>query len=405
MLLKCEYVTLSVKRHVVYDRVSSLALERPMINNMYRNEVLSLVKTGNWTNEMASLSLGVSPRQIQRLKHMDLSQPKMPRIPWNRKSREMIELVCEAKAEYPHRSNQRIAELVSDRSGESLCGHTVRKMLIDEDKYTPRQKNQKVYSRFEAQAFGELLQLDTTEGAWLAGYRRVYLILLVDDYSRKIVGARFVSSDSTWNNIQVIREVLEEYGKPKGIYTDNSSKFKTIRHNQSMYQTHRDESEYETEIQRMMRELNIPFFSHKPYQPQSKGKIERLFRFVQERFVREHTATTLEELNFQFACWVDWYNSKHRVRTTGKIPKERVTPNGWTPLLKEDDLDRIFCYKLTRKIDSRHEFSYDGQTYTLPKEPCVVACRIDLEVTPEVIRCYYHDEFLSIFLRKYSKVN
>lgn len=376
-----------------------------MFNNLYRNEVLNLVRNGFWTNEMASLSLNVSSRQIQRLKHKDLIKPRMPQIPWNRKSSELVNLVVEAKEEYPHRSNQRIAELVSDRLGEYLCGQTVRKILIDEEKYIPRERNQKVYSRFEATYFGELLQLDTTEGAWLKGYRRVYLILLIDDYSRKIVGARFVDSDSTWNNMLVIREILEEYGKPKGIYTDNSSKFKTIRHNQSMYQNHRDNSEYETVIQRIMRELNIPFFSHKPYEPQSKGKIERLFRFIQERFIREHTATTLKELNSQFVVWVKWYNTKHKVRTTGKIPKERVTPNGWTPLLKENDLDRIFCFKFTRKIDCRHEFSYEGQIYTLPKEPCVVACRINLEITPTIIRCYYNNQLLNVFQRKYHKVN
>lgn len=376
-----------------------------MISNLYRHEVLSLVRNGYWTNEMASSSLGVSCRQIQRLKHKDLTRPVGPRIVWNRKSREVTDLVVLAKEEFPHRSNQRIAELVSDRLGESLCGQTVRKILIEEDKYTPRERPQKVYSRFEATGFGELLQLDTTEGAWLAGYRRVYLILLIDDFSRKIVGARFVSSDSTWNNMLVIREVLEEYGKPKAIYTDNSSKFKTIRHNKSMYQNHRDNDEYETEIQRTMRELKIPFFSHKPYEPQSKGKIERLFRFIQERFIREHTAKTLGELNFEFAVWVKWYNSKHRVRTTGQAPKERVTPKRWTPLLQEDDLDRIFCFKTSRKIDRRHEFSYDGQTYTLAKEPCVVACRVNLEITPEIIRCYWNDRFLGIFLRKYAEVN
>jgi transposase InsO family protein len=376
-----------------------------MLDITYRSKVIGSVSNGYLTNQMAAMALGVSRRQIQRLKHKDFALLQLPRIPWNRKSRELIDLVVLAKEEYPHRSNQRIAELVSDRLGESLCGQTVRRILIEEGKYTPRERAQKIFSRFEATGFGELLQLDTTEGAWLEGYRRVYLILLVDDYSRKIVGARFVDSDSTWNNMLLIREVLEGYGKPQGIYTDNSSKFKTIRHNRSMYQKHRDNSEYETEIQRVMRELTIPFFSHKPYEPQSKGKIERLFRFIQERFISEHTAKTMDELNFEFALWVRWYNSKHKVRTTGYIPKERVTPKRWTPLLLEDDLDRIFCFKATRKIDRRHEFSYDGQTYTLPKEPCVVACRIDLEITPEVIRCYWNNQFLSIFIRKYSNKN
>jgi hypothetical protein len=118
-----------------------------MLDNMYRNKVVSLVQSGYWTNEMASLSLGISCRQIQRLKHRDLSKPPMPRIPWNRKSREVIDLIVLTKEEYPHRSNQRIAELVSDRMGESLCGQTVRKILIEEDKYTLRERSQKIFSR------------------------------------------------------------------------------------------------------------------------------------------------------------------------------------------------------------------------------------------------------------------
>lgn len=373
-----------------------------MLKCMYRRQVLSLARRGIWANKMAASSLNLSLRQIQRLKLQDLNIPKTPRIPWNRKGRETIDLVLEAKDDYPHRSNQRIAELVSERLGESLCAQTVRKILIEEDKYQPGQLLKQSYGRFEAKAFGELLQLDTMEGAWLEGYRRVCLILMLDDYSRKIVGASFVQADTTWDNLCLLREVLEEYGKPGGIYTDNSSKFKTIRHNQSLYQNHRGDDCYETVIQRVMRELNIPFFSHKPYEPQAKGKIERLFRFIQERFLSEHTARNIDDLNFELAVWIKWYNSNHRIRTTGQIPKERVTPNGWTPLSGKDDLDRIFCYKLTRKVDRRHEFSYDGHTYQLPKEPCVVACQIDLEITPEIIRCYWHDQFLSIFQRKYS---
>jgi transposase InsO family protein len=351
-----------------------------MLNNLENQNIIGWVRKGQCTTRFAAEALGVSQRHIQRLKHATPKPVFNPRIPWNRKSQEVVAYTVTMKEEHPHRSNQRIAELVRERLGEPISWVTVRKILIDAQKYNPKEYPRRIYSRFEAQVFGQLLQLDTTEGCWLEGYRRVYLILLVDDYSRMIVGSKWVDSDSTWNNMLVIREMLEEYGKPQAIYTDNSSKFKIIRHNKSMYQKHKDGSEYETEIQRMMRELGITFFSHKPYEPTSKGKIERLFRFIQERFITEHTAKDLAELNFQFAVWVDWYNSKHRVRTTSAIPKERVTPNGWTPLLANDDLDRIICYKDTRKVDKRHQFSYLGETYTLPSEPCVVACKIQLEV-------------------------
>lgn len=136
-----------------------------MLDITYRSKVIGSVSNGYLTNQMAAMALGVSRRQIQRLKHKDFALLQLPRIPWNRKSRELIDLVVLAKEEYPHRSNQRIAELVSDRLGESLCGQTVRRILIEEGKYTPRERAQKIFSRFEATGFGELLQLDTTEGA------------------------------------------------------------------------------------------------------------------------------------------------------------------------------------------------------------------------------------------------
>lgn len=379
-----------------------------MINNTvpYQNNVLALTKCGFWTNEMAASSLGLSVRQVQRLKNGKNEFERsnnLPRIPWNRKSQKVIDLVVEMKDEYPTRSNQRIAELVTDRLGESLCASSVRKILLEEEKYYPRQSYKQSYTKFEADKFGQLLQLDTTEGCWLEGYRRIYLILLIDDYSRMIVGYKWVDTDSTWNNIMVLKELFEEYGKPGGIYTDNSSKFKTIRHDKSIYQTHKGDEYYETEIQRMMRELKIPFFSHKPYHPQSKGKIERLFRFIQERFITEHIATNLDELNLYFHAWVDWYNNEHRIRTTGKIPRERTKPSAWVPL--SEDPNRIFCYKDSRKVDKCHQFSYQGEIYTLPDEPCLVACRVSLEITPEVINVYYQGKWISVFLRKKKNQN
>jgi transposase InsO family protein len=367
-----------------------------MLNNLkQRQRTLAHVTQGYWSTQMAAQNLGLSCRQIQRLKQTPKSDDRVP-VPWNRKSQAVIDLVVSLKEDYPHRSNQRIAELVSDRLGESLCYETVRKILIEEQKYDPHVRPARSYGRFEATAFGQLLQLDTTEGVWLEGYRRVYLILVVDDYSRMIVGFKWVDSDSTWNNLMVLKEILNRYGKPGGIYTDNSSKFKTIRHGTSLHMSY--QGSYETEIQRVMRELGVPFFSHKPYEPTSKGKIERLFRFIQDRFITEHSATTLEELNTQFNAWVRWYNEEHVIRTTSCKPKERVTPNGWTPLL--ENTDRVFRYKDTRKVDKRHEFSYEGFTYVLPPEPCVVACTVQLEMTPETISVYWHDHKLAELKRQ-----
>jgi hypothetical protein len=60
------------------------------------------------------------------------------------------------------------------------------------------------------EAFGQMVQMDTTSGSWLEGFRRIYLVLIMDDFSRTILAARFFDSDSTCNNMLGLREAIEK---------------------------------------------------------------------------------------------------------------------------------------------------------------------------------------------------
>src|SRR3954468_14671476 len=109
---------LFTKRDVAYTRGSPLEKGNRMINKLtQRQRTLAHVTQGSWSTQMAAQSLGLSCRQIQRLKQTPKSDDRVS-VPWNRKSQAVIDLVVSLKEDYPHRSNQRIAELVSDRLGE-----------------------------------------------------------------------------------------------------------------------------------------------------------------------------------------------------------------------------------------------------------------------------------------------
>ena len=60
--------------------------------------------------------------------------------------------------------------------------------------------------------FGELWQMDTTMGAWLEGYKRVYVVAILDDFSRAIVAPRVFASDSTYHSLVSLRQAMERYG-------------------------------------------------------------------------------------------------------------------------------------------------------------------------------------------------
>lgn len=337
--------------------------------------------------------LQVSSRQVRRLRR---SHGYRPRIPWNRIPDEVREYVTGLKREQPQLNCQWISELVTDRFEQPISRSSVWRILDDAHLLTAERAVPIVRKRFEAEQTGDIVQLDTSVGFWLNG-ERICLILLLDDYSRYILAAEFFWVDSAYNNMRMIRNVIVDYGCFRLLYTDNASFFKAIRHDRSIYQRHR-QSEYESQITRACQEVGVTHVTHQPYQPQGKGKIERLFRFIQERLVSQFERQGIRDLeaaNLALTEWVDWYNLKHINRTTGMTPKKRFDPQGFTPLSGKTNLDDIFCVKDTRKVDKCNQFSYAGTLYTIPRDYCLTACRIALHIHPHhSIRVWHNGTYI-----------
>lgn len=318
-------------------------------------------------------NLGLSCRQIQRLLKKLEENRWNPKIllpnshgGWNRKT-ELKEKVVFLHRQRPERSNPAIQELLREENIQ-VSPATIRRIRQTAGLYKEVKIEKRYFKKFEAKRFGDLLQMDAMSGYWLQG-KLTKLVLILDDYSRAILAASWTAHDSTWQNMVILRETIERYGLPAVIYTDNDSKFRTIRHRRSRFFNYQEE-DYETQIKRALRELNIALVNHPPYQAFCKGKIERLFRFIQERFLPEMKSQNLEELNQEFTQWISWYNSEHTNRMTGQKPKERFQPCGFKPLSGKEDLDCIFSLRTARKIDKYNSFSFNGRQYFLTcKEP------------------------------------
>lgn len=384
----------------------------------FRYQIIKLVDRKRYTALDAAWELNLSIRHVRRLlaiyrlnkrKKKRLSfalvAPK-PRSPaHNAIEQKIIDEVVKRKKENEDRSCQRIAELVQDKFLAKISYGTVRNVLIKHGCYARAKREHRVFLKLEERVTksGQMVQFDVCEGAWLKGYRRVYLICFMDAYSRYIVGWKWVDTNSAWNNILVLRSVALNYGVPELFYTDNASFYKVIRHNQSIYQEHKPDDEYETTIQRIILDLGSVMVNHKPYQPQGKGRIERFFRFMQERFIMEHTATTLEELNRQFKAWLAWYHGRHKIRTIDATPKDRFNPKGFKPVRKDLNLTQVFSYQYTRKVDKYNGFSFAGANYFIDSENCkhwngtLAHCTVNLYVSEETVIVYHRDTKIQEF--------
>lgn len=371
---------------------------RGWLRVMVRYPLVALVEQGRLTQEEAAREMGLSVRQVRRvLRRYRESGRRLESLAYQRRhpapnalAESVRQQIRRLHREYPHWSAPAIVEALAATEGVLVHRATVHRLLRQEGgQPLPRQR--RPARRFEMRAFGELWQMDTTVGAWLEGYRRVCVVAILDDYSRAVVAARVFPSDSSYHSLLTLRQAMERYGRPRVLYTDNDSKFRLTRYQHSRFYTYRQETLeglVETEVGRALRELDVQLLSHLPGNAQAKGKIERFFRFLQERVLDHNKAGSLEELQALVDRWVEAYNARHVHRGIGCTPAERLEPSVTRAL--EGNADDIFCLKEERKVAKDHTFALDGVTYTLPSEPCLVAFKVQLHIHPgEQIRVWH----------------
>ncbi len=355
-----------------------------------RYPLIVLVEQGKLSQRDAAEELGLSVRQVRRLvRRYRESGGQLGSLAYQRRHpapnalpEDVRQEILRLRQEYRHWSCPAIAETLAATEGVAVHRTTVYRLLRGQGgRLLPRHR--RPARRFEMHSFGELWQMDTTPGAWLEGYRLVYVVTILDDHSRAVVACRVFASDSSYHNLLTLRQAMERYGRPRILYTDNDSKFRLTRYQRSRFYIYRPETLaglVETEVGRALRELDVQLLSHLPGNAQAKGKIERFFRFLQERVLDHNRAQTMEELQALLDEWVKQYNARHVNRDTGCTPAERLSASVPRPL--EGSPDDIFCLKEERKVAKDHTISLDGVTYTLPSEPVLVAFKVQLHIHP-----------------------
>jgi putative transposase len=187
-----------------------------------------------------------------------------------------------------------------------------------------------------------------------AGHRAAKAILcaLLDDHSRLIVGQAFSTSETINTLTVVLKEAWLTYGIPKRIYVDNGPSFSSEL------------------LARSCALAGISLIHSKPYDSPSRGKIERFFRSVRERFLAGlQQGLTLEELNQAFGLWLQ-QDYHHKIHTgIGEKPIDRYHASaGRVPIrrLSRPELDEIFLIRYERVVNNDATISFKGALYEVP---------------------------------------
>lgn len=208
--------------------------------------------------------------------------------------------------------------------------------------------------------YGDLVQWDTSDHDWLEGRGEPvrYLVRMIDDATSQSWG-RLVKHDGTRENMGVLWEYLERYGRMAEVYTDRDSMF-AVAPRAGESEEQRRQADRLTQIGRALRELGIRWIA--AYSPQAKGRVERSFRTDQDRLVKElrlAKVRTLQGANefLEREYWPKW--NKQFARPVAGLS------DGHRPLTGEVDLAAILSHVEQRVITNDYTFSFAGQRYRI----------------------------------------
>ena len=200
------------------------------------------------------------------------------------------------------------------------------------------------------EAFGEMLQMDTSTHDWLAWGKNLALISNMDDSTSVLCGAYLTHSDTTLGNMTVIKQTLKTYGLFGSLYVDRSPIFKVTRTggigriNQPTYT-----APYITQFKRALDELKIKLIY--AYSPQAKGRVERSYQTWQSRLIPELKKNGIRELEKANAYIHEVFIPAHNERFA-KDPSK--LPNSFVPLPTEIDLDKILAERYQMTVGNDH---------------------------------------------------
>jgi transposase len=342
-----------------------------------RLRVLHEVEKGYLTQVAAAGRMGVSDRQVRRLLSRIRKEGDGAVIhalrgrPSNRKLAAQYEqrVVARVKQRYRDFGPTLAAEhLVQE--GFPVSRETLRKWMSKTALWRPRPRRvKKIHVWRERRAcFGEMVMQDSSPFRWLEERRPACQLIAVLDDATSRLWARFVEHDSTEENLRTFGGWLRRFGRPLAHYTDKNSIFRATRtaalHEQLKGQ------EARSQFGRALQELGIEWIAAQS--PQAKGRIERLFKTLQDRLVKELRLAQIDTIaaanHFLETKFLPLWEERFTVAP-------RNPRNAHRRLGPGQCLEEILSVRVIRKVAQDHTVSWDGTLWSVPREEICAGLR------------------------------
>jgi hypothetical protein len=245
-------------------------------------------------------------------------------------------------------------------------------------------------------AIGALIQHDASHHKWspYAGERWV-LITSLDDFSRKILYADFLEQETTWAHIKAAESVMLAYGVPLRYYVDSLRVFRFVQDRDSVWRKHvLQTDEADPQWRQVMKCLGVAVSY--ALSAQAKGKVERPYRWLQDRIVRTcaiEKITTIDDARAVLKEELDRYNNHQVHSTTGEVPSirfDKARKEGKSlfrpfalpkPYTSTKD---VFCLREKRMVNGYRKISLSKHDILVPNVP--LREEVDVHLIPVTSR-------------------
>lgn len=343
------------------------------VKEQEKSNIMQSLLNGTITNAQAATILKLSLRQIKRLKRKVREQGTQAVIHQlkGKPSNHHLDLAVKEKAlglvkdHYADFKPTFASEKLAEKHGLIVNSQTLRKWMIKEGLWKPRQQKESNYRSFRERLeyFGEMEQFDGCYHLWfenrlldeLGNPLEICLLAAIDDATSQITYAKFDFNEGVKAVFFFWWEYIGQVGKPLKVYLDKFSTYK-VNHKSAV-----DNSELLTQFQTAMRLLNIETISANS--PEAKGRVERLFLTLQDRLVKElrlANISTVEEGNQFLKEFIPKFNSRFSVRAKKNGDVHRLLSQE-----EKQSLGSILSIKSQRRINNDFTIQFKNHFYQL----------------------------------------
>jgi DNA-binding Lrp family transcriptional regulator len=254
------------------------------------------------------------------------------------------------------------AEKLFEKYKIRVSNETLRQWLMEEGLWKRQRKGRKhLKCRPRKECCGQMVILDGSHHDWLEG-RGPHLVLMayIDDATNRLC-ARFYEYEGIMPAMDSFKRYVKRYGLPQSLYTDKHTTYKSTK--KPTVEDELANREPQSHFERAMEELGVEMIHANS--PEAKGRIERVFRTLQDRLVKElrlRNISTKAEANRYLQRYLPAHNRRFTVEPKSTADVHRAIPEGI-------DLDAILCIREHRALRKDLTIRYYNKFYQIQKIP------------------------------------